>query len=204
FRNPAQSQTVSPTWDPPPSKSRIIGGWKCEKQSQPWQVAVSSQGFAMCGGVLVHPQWVLTAAHCIRKKPSSHKDSSHDLMFLHLSEPANITDTVRVLDLPPEEPELGSCRFASGWGSIHPHEVLFPRTLQCVDLNLMSNDVCEKAYSEKVTEFMLCAGRWKGGKDTCGVSHPHPLPPLFTALNGSLVPWEGGCLLRESFLERRV
>uniref|UniRef100_A0A8C0ZLY9 Peptidase S1 domain-containing protein n=1 Tax=Castor canadensis TaxID=51338 RepID=A0A8C0ZLY9_CASCN len=97
-------------------QSRIIGGWKCEKQSQPWQVAVSSQGFAMCGGVLVHPQWVLTAAHCIRK------------------------------------------------------------TLQCVDLNLMSNDVCEKAYSEKVTEFMLCAGRWKGGKDTCGVSHPHPLP----------------------------
>jgi hypothetical protein len=56
------------------------------------------------------------------RKPSSHKDSSHDLMLLHLSEPANITDTVRVLDLPPEEPELGSCRFASGWGSIHPHE----------------------------------------------------------------------------------
>jgi hypothetical protein len=42
----------------------------------------------------------------------------------------------------------------------------------------MSNDVCEKAYSEKVTEFMLCAGRLKGGKDTCGVSHPHPLPVL--------------------------
>jgi hypothetical protein len=32
----------------------------------------------------------------------------------------------------------------------------------------------------------------------------HFVEPLFTALNGSLVPWEGGCLLRESFLERRV
>ncbi|XP_044614814.2 kallikrein-1E2 isoform X1 [Equus asinus] len=49
----------------PPIQSRIIGGWECEKHSKPWQVAVYHQGHFQCGGVLVHPQWVLTAAHCM-------------------------------------------------------------------------------------------------------------------------------------------
>uniref|UniRef100_A0A8C5YDT7 Peptidase S1 domain-containing protein n=1 Tax=Microcebus murinus TaxID=30608 RepID=A0A8C5YDT7_MICMU len=195
-------------------QSRVVGGWECESHSQPWQVAVVHHGFAHCGGVLVDPQWVLTAAHCIsrdsqvwlgrhsllkdkdtsqvvnvsRSFPHPHynmgllerrvfrpeDDSSHDIMLLHLSKPANITDTVRVLDLPTQEPEVGSTCYASGWGSIQPKKFLRPETLQCVDLELLSNDKCEEAYSEKVTEFMLCAGHWDGEKDTCSVSHPSP------------------------------
>ncbi|EAW71931.1 kallikrein 3, (prostate specific antigen), isoform CRA_j [Homo sapiens] len=62
--------TLSVTWigAAPLILSRIVGGWECEKHSQPWQVLVASRGRAVCGGVLVHPQWVLTAAHCIRNK----------------------------------------------------------------------------------------------------------------------------------------
>ncbi|PNI11244.1 KLK2 isoform 22, partial [Pan troglodytes] len=36
---------------------------------------------------------------------------------------------------------------------------------------------------EKVTEFMLCAGLWTGGKDTCG--HNSPIPVLSTCLLGT-------------------
>ncbi|KAM6154427.1 kallikrein-2-like [Erethizon dorsatum] len=192
----------------PPVQSRIVGGWECEKHSQPWQVAVYHDGLAVCGGVLVHPHWVLTAAHCIRSDSQvllgrhnlfegedtaqhthvsyslayplynmsllngtlgGETDFSHDLMLLRLSESANITDAVKVLDLPMLEPEPGSTCFASGWGSIEPEvdQPVLPRTLQCVDLSLLSRDVCQRAYSKPVTEFMLCAGHLKGGKDSC-------------------------------------
>ncbi|KAM4800186.1 kallikrein-2-like [Urocitellus parryii] len=194
-----------------PIQSRIIGGWECQKNSHPWQAAVYHHGLAVCGGVLVHPQWVLTAAHCFRNNirvalgrhnlgaeedtsqlvpvsyafphplynmnrlKSTHNDRSHDLMLLRLSEPARITHAVKVLDLPSREPEVGSTCLASGWGSIQPDKFLSPGTLQCVDLNLMPNDICSKAYSEKVTDTMLCAGRWQGGKDTCGGDSGGPL-----------------------------
>ncbi|XP_069856969.1 kallikrein-1 [Dipodomys merriami] len=48
----------------PPIQSRIIGGSKCEKYSQPYQVAVYHYSNLQCGGVLLNSQWVLTAAHC--------------------------------------------------------------------------------------------------------------------------------------------
>nr|XP_014979904.2 prostate-specific antigen isoform X1 [Macaca mulatta] len=102
-------------------------------------------------------------------------DSSHDLMLLRLSEPAEITDAVQVLDLPTWEPELGTTCYASGWGSIEPEEHLTPKKLQCVDLHIISNDVCAQVHSQKVTKFMLCAGSWMGGKSTCSGDSGGPL-----------------------------
>uniref|UniRef100_H0V5Y0 Peptidase S1 domain-containing protein n=1 Tax=Cavia porcellus TaxID=10141 RepID=H0V5Y0_CAVPO len=49
----------------PPIQSRVIGGQECARDSHPWQAAVYHFSDIKCGGVLVDPQWVLTAAHCI-------------------------------------------------------------------------------------------------------------------------------------------
>ncbi|XP_021023042.1 kallikrein 1-related peptidase b26 isoform X1 [Mus caroli] len=48
----------------PPVQSRVVGGFNCEKNSQPWQVAVYYHKEHICGGVLLDANWVLTAAHC--------------------------------------------------------------------------------------------------------------------------------------------
>ncbi|XP_014650784.1 PREDICTED: kallikrein-13 isoform X1 [Ceratotherium simum simum] len=46
----------------------LPGGYTCLPYSQPWQAALLVRGLLLCGGVLVHPKWVLTAAHCLKDK----------------------------------------------------------------------------------------------------------------------------------------
>ncbi|KAL9972365.1 hypothetical protein ACROYT_G018650 [Oculina patagonica] len=73
-----------PTPPPPPTPPnpgkcgsrpnvRIVGGTNAEPNSWPWQAMLrTTSGFPFCGGSLIAPQWVLSAAHCIEgKSPSS-------------------------------------------------------------------------------------------------------------------------------------
>ncbi|XP_049633646.1 serine protease 44-like [Suncus etruscus] len=70
---------TSPAFDLVPSPAsggcgkrdmRIIGGRPAEEKMWPWQVSLSVDGKHICGGSIIGPQWVLTAAHCI----FGHKD----------------------------------------------------------------------------------------------------------------------------------
>lgn len=58
------------------------------------------------------------------------EDYSHDLMLLRLTEPADTTtDAVKVVELPTQEPEVGSTCLASGWGSIEPENCMWGQTV---------------------------------------------------------------------------
>lgn len=44
-------------------------------------------------------------------------------------------------------------------------------TLQCANISILDNRLCRWAYPGHISDKMLCAGLWEGGRGSCQVSH---------------------------------
>lgn len=58
--------TNPPNWLPAVLGKRIIGGTVVESNSIQYQASLLFMDHHFCGGTLIHPQWVVSAAHCWR------------------------------------------------------------------------------------------------------------------------------------------
>lgn len=67
-------------WEPPPIvvpppltacglrtgySARIVGGNMSALAQWPWQASLQFQGYHLCGGSVITPVWIVTAAHCV-------------------------------------------------------------------------------------------------------------------------------------------
>ncbi|XP_032940383.1 kallikrein-14-like [Catharus ustulatus] len=203
----------------------VLEGHTC---APPWQAALFQGRRFVCGGTLVAPRWVLTAAHCHAPGPITvrlggrgrhqvrpgeppldaappgeaspapgeqrrrsersfrfpgYNESSKDgdLMLLRLRAPAHLSAQVRPLPLARTCAAPGTACQISGWGSTTSPEVTLPSRLICAYVQLLSEAACRRAYPQRITPSMLCAGVSDRRVDSCQGDSGGPL-----SCNGTL------------------
>ncbi|KAA0703292.1 Trypsin-1 [Triplophysa tibetana] len=198
---------------------KIVGGYECQRNSQPWQVSLNS-GYHFCGGSLVNNLWVVSAAHCyksrievrlgehqinvventeqfissdrvIRHPQYTSWNIDNDVMLIKLSKPAELNAYVKPVALPKSCAPAGTMCLVSGWGNTMSSN---SDKLQCLQIPILSNTDCDNSYPGMITNSMFCAGYLEGGKDSCQGDSGGPVV-CNNQLQG-IVSWGYGCAER--------
>ena len=165
---------------------RIVGGTGAPEGKYPFAVALTtSTRFQYCGGTLLSPRHVLTAAHCqvgvgdlalvgsvdLNKSRSARiiesrihrsydtETMDNDVAIAVLGEDAASSSFVTLATISP------GTATTIGWGATREGG---PSTsfLQQVDVPVWSSTDCRRVYPS-LTDRQVCAGRVLGGADSC-------------------------------------
>lgn len=126
----------------------------------------------------------------------SYPNHSNDLMLIKLNKRVRISHEIKPINISSHCPTAGTQCLVSGWGTTNssqrksrwllvPHLPLplsvclcpslcgcftdnFPKQLQCISVNVLSQQKCEDAYPGQIDNSMFCA-IGEGAKDSCQV-----------------------------------
>lgn len=186
---------------------RIVGGEEAEPGAWPWVAALtfrtsSGRLFQYCGGTLIRPSWILTAAHCeveigdlvvlgrhdlttsageaiavdrvLTRRDYDPETNDNDAALVHLERPSTATPAVLV-NREEQSSRPGDTATVMGWGVLEFGAPVTSKTLQQVELPLVSLEECRRAYGASITGNMICAGEPEGGVDSCQGDSGGPL-----------------------------
>ena len=202
---------------------KIVGGDPVDPPDRyPYQVALTtSSGRQYCGGSLIAPGWVLSAAHCanygshvqigrfdLNDITEDYENIMVDYELVHPDYDNSLLDNDFMLlklktdsHKPPvsidngsQNTDAGADVTVMGWGTTTYGGYSSHKLLE-VDVDVVSNDECNSAYSGRVTDNMICAAR--PGKDACQGDSGGPLiiqndGNMQNVLVG-VVSWGWGC-----------
>jgi hypothetical protein len=185
--------------------TRIVGGQPVKSGSYEWMVSLQDGGDHYCGGSLISPTYVLTAAHCLYgyPKPEAVKigldrlsgkgitrkvrrvilhpdydgDSPADIAVMELSESVDNVAPV-ALSSGGKGEAAGTTVKVIGWGLMKEGGNSLPDQLMGVEVPIVSKDTCtaKGAYpKDSIFNENICAGFQKGGKDSCQGDSGGPL-----------------------------
>ncbi|XP_028251434.1 kallikrein-8-like [Parambassis ranga] len=193
-------------------QKRIYGGKDCDPAQRAYHVKLRGVSGGLCGGSLIHKQWILTSAHCKESKMKATVGSEpeveitrtvvypeHDIMLLLLPNPSKITP-IRLPDCS-EQPKIDKIEVA-GNGRYKINEKTKeklpgqPKKLQCAEMHISSCDEIktkiQETFPNEPFEHWFCGKEHK--VDTCkgdsggGVVYNNVIYGIISGAGGSEHP----------------
>ncbi|MGW4208831.1 S1 family peptidase [Lentzea sp. NPDC004789] len=210
------------TASPAQAESRVVGGVVVDNADEaPWTVALTtSSDYQFCGGALVAPGLVVTAAHCVygrtprsinviggrldlRTDGGSRSVVTEYQIAEGYSTPSRGKD-IALLTLAEPMPyrvlpvagttDVYAARNVGvvyGWGRQAEADTNKSPLLHKASIPIMADDQCAAAYARYDAEAMFCAGYPEGGVDACIDDSGGPF--VVDGRLAGIVSWGIGC-----------